>query len=295
MITHRHSRNLSFDLDEAPLASGEVAIVGAGPGDPGLLTLRALSLLQQADCLVFDRLVSQEVLALAPASARRYYVGKASRCHALTQDETNALLVRLAGEGQRVLRLKGGDPYIFGRGGEEAEYLIEHGVGFRVVPGITSASGCSTYSGFPLTHRDFAQSVTFVTGHCKADSALDLNWAALAVPNHTAVFYMGLANAGLISRELQRNGLPATHPVALVERGTTPQQRHVLATLGDVVEVIERENFQPPTLIVVGEVVRLADTLAPAMTRMTRRDTEAGIDANSDSANAPAEMGRMAL
>ncbi|WP_163557754.1 uroporphyrinogen-III C-methyltransferase [Halomonas sp. NO4] len=274
MTTHRQSRHLSFDLDEAPLAPGEVAIVGAGPGDPGLLTLRALSLLQQADCLVFDRLVSQEVLALARPGVRRFYVGKAASLHALPQEETNALLVRLARDGQRVLRLKGGDPYIFGRGGEEAEYLIAHGIGFRVVPGITSASGCSTYSGFPLTHRDFAQSVTFVTGHAKADGELALDWSALAVPNHTVVFYMGLANAELISRELQRHGLPASHPVALVERGTTPEQRHVLATLGDVVEVIEREAFRPPTLIVVGEVVRLADALAPAMTHLTRHTLE---------------------
>ncbi|MBA2779672.1 uroporphyrinogen-III C-methyltransferase [Billgrantia kenyensis] len=274
MTTHRHSRHLSFDLDEAPLAPGEVAIVGAGPGDPGLLTLRALSLLQQADCLVFDRLVSPEVLALARPEAKRYYVGKASSHHSLPQEETNALLVRLARDGERVLRLKGGDPYIFGRGGEEAEYLIENGIGFRVVPGITSASGCSTYAGFPLTHRDHAQSVTFVTGHAKADGELTLDWAALAVPHHTAVFYMGLANAELISRELQCHGLPADHPVALVERGTTPEQRHVLATLGNLVEVIERESLKPPTLIVVGEVVRLADALAPGMTRLTRTDTD---------------------
>ncbi|MCC5882772.1 MAG: uroporphyrinogen-III C-methyltransferase [Halomonas sp.] len=274
MTTHRQSRHMSFDLDEAPLAPGEVAIVGAGPGDPGLLTLRALSLLQQADCLVFDRLVSEEVLALARPEAERYYVGKASSHHSLPQEETNALLVRLAQEGRRVLRLKGGDPYIFGRGGEEAEYLIEYGVGFRVVPGITSASGCSSYAGFPLTHRDYAQSVTFVTGHAKADGELTLDWAALAVPHHTAVFYMGLANATLISRELQRHGLPADHPVALVERGTTPGQRNVFATLGDLVATIEREALKPPTLIVVGEVVRLAGSLAPGMTRLARTDVD---------------------
>ncbi|TFH87699.1 uroporphyrinogen-III C-methyltransferase [Billgrantia azerbaijanica] len=283
MTTHCHSRHQSFDLGEAPLAPGEVAIVGAGPGDPGLLTLRALSLLQQADCLVFDRLVSQEVLALARPGARRFYVGKAASHHSLPQEETNALLVRLAREGKRVLRLKGGDPYIFGRGGEEAEYLIAHGIDFRVVPGITSASGCSTYAGFPLTHRDHAQSVTFVTGHAKADGELALDWAALAVPHHTVVFYMGLANAELISRELQRHGLPAAHPVALVERGTTPEQRHVLATLGDLVEVIEREAFRPPTLIVVGDVVRLADSLAPATTDLPRQ------------AVAEPAMGRLAL
>lgn len=274
MTTHRQSRHPGFELDEAPLAPGEVAIVGAGPGDPGLLTLRALSLLQQADCLVFDRLVSEEVLALARPEAERYYVGKASSHHSLPQEETNALLVELARAGKRVLRLKGGDPYIFGRGGEEAEYLVECGVGFRVVPGITSASGCSSYAGFPLTHRDHAQSVTFVTGHAKADGELTLDWDALAVPHHTAVFYMGLANARLISTELQRHGLPAEHPVALVERGTTPEQRNVFATLGDLVETIEREALKPPTLIVVGEVVRLADALAPGMTRLTRSDVD---------------------
>jgi uroporphyrin-III C-methyltransferase/precorrin-2 dehydrogenase/sirohydrochlorin ferrochelatase len=225
---------------------------------------------------------------MARPEARRYYVGKASRCHALTQDETNALLVRLAGEGQRVLRLKGGDPFIFGRGGEEAEYLVEHGIGFRVVPGITSASGCSSYAGFPLTHRDHAQSVTFVTGHCKGDGDLALNWAALAVPHHTTVFYMGLTNAELIRSELQRHGMPAKTPVALVERGTTPQQRHLLTTLGDLVEVIEREAFRPPTLIVVGEVVTLAETLAPAMTRLAR-DPDAAVDSLERG------MGRMAL
>ncbi|MFC2991877.1 MULTISPECIES: uroporphyrinogen-III C-methyltransferase [Halomonas] len=288
MTAFQHNQICHFGLDEAPLAPGEVAIAGAGPGDPGLLTLRALLLLQQADCLVFDRLVSAEVLAMARPEARRYYVGKASRCHALTQEETNALLVRLAGEGRRVLRLKGGDPYIFGRGGEEAEYLIEHGIGFRVVPGITSASGCSSYAGFPLTHRDYAQSVTFVTGHCKGDRDLELNWAALAVPHHTTVFYMGLANAELIRRELQRHGMPAETPVALVERGTTPEQRHVLATLGDLVEVIEREAFRPPTLIVVGEVVRLAETLAPAMTRLARQPDDALVSRES-------VPGRMAL
>lgn len=288
MTAFRQTQTLNFGLDEAPLAPGEVAIVGAGPGDPGLLTLRALSMLQQADCLVFDRLVSQEILAMGRPDARRYYVGKASRCHALTQEETNALLVRLAGEGKRVLRLKGGDPFIFGRGGEEAEYLIEHGVGFRVVPGITSASGCSSYAGFPLTHRDHAQSVTFVTGHCKGDGDLALNWAALAVPHHTTVFYMGLTNAELIRSELQRHGMPAKTPVALVERGTTPQQRHLLTTLGDLVEAIEREAFRPPTLIVVGEVVTLAETLAPAMTRLAR-DPDAAVDSLERG------MGRMAL
>lgn len=253
-----------YDVAGATLAPGEVAIVGAGPGDPGLLTLRALALIEQADCLVFDRLVSAEVLALAGESVQRFYVGKASRCHALTQDETNALLVRLARENRRVVRLKGGDPYIFGRGGEEAEALVEHGIGFHAVPGITSAQGCAAYAGFPLTHRDYAQSVTFVTGHCKSDGELALDWQALATPHHTAVFYMGLSNAALISRELMHAGLPASHPVALIERGTTPEQRRVITCLGEMTRVIEREGLTPPTMMVVGEVVALADTLMPA-------------------------------
>lgn len=252
------------DVAGALLAPGEVAIVGAGPGDPGLLTLKALALIEQADCLVFDRLVSDDVMALAGAETRRFYVGKASRCHALTQEETNALLVRLARQKQRVVRLKGGDPYIFGRGGEEAEMLVEHGIGFHAVPGITSAQGCAAYAGFPLTHRDYAQSVTFVTGHCKSDGALALDWQALATPHHTTVFYMGLANAALISRELQRAGLPADHPVALIERGTTAGQRRIMTCLGRMTADIQRYGLAPPALMVVGEVVQLADTLMPA-------------------------------
>ncbi|SHE30944.1 uroporphyrin-III C-methyltransferase [Modicisalibacter ilicicola DSM 19980] len=272
-MTTTQTRRFCYHLTEAPLAPGEVAIVGAGPGDPGLLTLRALSLLQQADCLVFDRLVSQDVLDMASVSAESYYVGKASRCHALTQEQTNALLVKLSREGKRVVRLKGGDPFIFGRGGEEAEYLIDHQVAFRVVPGITSASGCSTYAGFPLTHRDHAQSVTFVTGHCKGDNCLELNWDALSAPHQTVVFYMGLANAALISRELMQRGLPGSHPVALVERGTTSEQRQVLTCLDDLVDTIARETFKPPTLIVVGEVVRLAETLAVAQPEHVKAET----------------------
>ncbi|MEA2118535.1 uroporphyrinogen-III C-methyltransferase [Halovibrio sp. HP20-50] len=258
MTSHR----VAYDLNEALLAPGEVAIIGAGPGDPGLLSLRALALIEQADCLVFDRLVSKEVLALASPGVRRFYVGKAANCHAMTQEQTNALLVRLASEGKRVVRLKGGDPYIFGRGGEEAEILVENGIPFRVVPGITSAQGCAAYGGFPLTHRDHAQSVTFVTGHCKGDGALALNWQALAGAHQTVVFYMGLANAALISKKLQECGLGADHPVALVERGTTPEQRQVITCLGELVSTIDKHDLRPPTLIVVGDVVRLVDVLA---------------------------------
>lgn len=256
------SYRVSYDLNDALLTPGEVAIIGAGPGDPGLLSLRALALIEQADSLVYDRLVSKEVLALANPGAQRFYVGKASRCHASTQEQTNALLVRLAGKGERVVRLKGGDPYIFGRGGEEAEILVENGIPFRVVPGITSAQGCAAYGGFPLTHRNHAQSVTFVTGHCKGDGELALSWQALAVPHHTVVFYMGLANAAMISNQLQSFGLPASHPVALVERGTTPKQRQIITCLGELVKAIDEQGLRPPTLIVVGEVVRLTKVLA---------------------------------
>ncbi|GAA3899926.1 uroporphyrinogen-III C-methyltransferase [Halomonas cibimaris] len=260
MALHR----VVYDVAGATLAPGEVAMVGAGPGDPGLLTLKALALIEQADCLVYDRLVSAEVMALARPDAEAFYVGKASRCHALTQDETNALLVRLARQNRRVVRLKGGDPYIFGRGGEEAEVLVANGIAFHAVPGITSAQGCAAYAGFPLTHRDYAQSVTFVTGHCKSDGKLVLDWQALATPHHTTVFYMGLANAALISSELMRAGLAPGHPVALIERGTTPEQRRIITTLGDMTAAIEREELVPPTLMVVGEVVALAETLMPA-------------------------------
>lgn len=249
------------NLPGARLRPGEVAIVGAGPGDPGLLTLRALSFMKQADCLVFDRLVSSEVLAMAAPDAERFYVGKSARCHVLSQEQTNSLLLRLARQGKRVVRLKGGDPYIFGRGGEEAEALIAGGVGFRVVPGITSAQGCAAWAGFPLTHRDYAQSVTFVTGHCKNDGELALDWQALAAASHTTVFYMGLSNAGLIASQLQAHGLPGAHPVALVERGTTSEQRRFVTSLAGMEEVIQREALQPPTLIVVGEVVALAEAL----------------------------------
>ncbi|MBY6206065.1 MULTISPECIES: uroporphyrinogen-III C-methyltransferase [Halomonas] len=252
---------LKEQLGEASLSPGEVAIVGAGPGDPGLLTLRALCLLNQADCLVYDRLVSPDVMALAPQAAQRFYVGKASRCHALTQDETNQLLVRLAVTGKRVVRLKGGDPFIFGRGGEEAEMLVDNGIPFRVVPGITSAQGCSAYAGFPLTHRDYAQGVTFVTGHARADGSLNLDWPALASRRHTLVFYMGLTNAELIRQELLANGMPSRLPVALIERGTTPQQRRIITTLDRLPDTIRDESLTPPTLIVVGEVVSLAARL----------------------------------
>lgn len=267
---------VEFQMAEQPLRAGEVAIVGAGPGDPGLLTLRALMLIQQADAILYDRLVSPQIMELVNPAAERIHVGKASGCHFVSQEDTNALLVQLALKRRRVVRLKGGDPYIFGRGGEEAEFLVDNNIPFQVVPGITSAAGCASYCGIPLTHRDHSQSVTFVTGHRKADDTLELNWSVLAAPGQTRVFYMGLHNAPTIVRELIAHGLSGDCPVALVERGTTPQQHMAVTTLLDLEATIIRENFQPPTLIIVGEVVRLADKLAqPAVSGWQRGQCDA--------------------
>lgn len=239
-----------------PLQPGEVALVGAGPGDPELLTLRAIRLFFEADVVVYDRLVSDAVMAMIPASVERKYVGKKAGCHALQQPEINALLIELAKESNRVLRLKGGDPFVFGRGGEEVHELLGAGVNCRVVPGITSAAACTTYAGIPLTDRSCAQSCTFVTGHLK-DDKLDLAWDALARDDQTLVFYMGLHNASIISRELQANGMDKSKPVALIERGTTVDQRSHITTLEKMPEVVEEHAFKPPTLIVIGNVVTL--------------------------------------
>ncbi|NMT62135.1 uroporphyrinogen-III C-methyltransferase [Marinobacter orientalis] len=263
MTTSQRKKCLvEFQLAEQPLRAGEVAIVGAGPGDPGLLTLRALMLIQQADAIVYDRLVSPQIMELVNPGADRIHVGKASGCHYVPQEDTNELLVQLAVKQRRVVRLKGGDPYIFGRGGEEAEFLVDNHIDFQVVPGITSAAGCASYCGIPLTHRDYSQSVTFVTGHRKADQSLELNWRVLAAPGQTRVFYMGLHNAPTIVSELIAHGVPGDCPAALVERGTTPQQHMAVTTLENLEATILSEGFQPPTLIIVGEVVRLAEKLA---------------------------------
>jgi uroporphyrin-III C-methyltransferase len=238
------------------LEAGEVALVGAGPGDPELLTLRALKLMEQADVVVYDRLVSDDVMAFVPTSAERRYVGKQVGCHALQQPEINALLVELAKNGKRVVRLKGGDPFVFGRGGEEVEALLAAAVPCRVVPGITSAAACTAYAGIPLTHRGCAQSVSFITGHLK-NGELQLAWDALAREGQTLVFYMGLFNADTISKNLQQHGMSPAMPVALIERGTTPLQRSHLTTLESLPGAVAEHGFRPPTLIVVGQVVTL--------------------------------------
>lgn len=240
--------------------SGEVYLVGGGPGDPDLLTFRALRLMQQADVVLYDRLVAPAVLDMTRRDAERINVGKERDRHTLPQDDINQLMVKLAREGKRVLRLKGGDPFIFGRGGEEIEKLSQEGIPFQVVPGITAAAGCASYAGIPLTHRDYAQACVFVTGHLK-DGSTNLNWKALAHPQQTVVFYMGLHGLKTICMQLMAHGMPPHTPIALVQKGTTPDQKVLVGTLENMDKVLEGEEIRPPTLIIVGEVVQLRDKL----------------------------------
>lgn len=241
--------------------TGEVYLVGAGPGDPDLLTFKALRLMQQGDVVLYDRLVSPRVLELCRRDAERIYVGKARDDHAVPQEGINQLLVDLARQGKKVLRLKGGDPFIFGRGGEELELLAEQQIPFQVVPGITAAAACSSYAGIPLTHRDYAQSVKFVTGQLKNRSS-DLNWPELVQDNQTIVFYMGLHRIGHLARQLIAHGKSAETPIALVQAGSTPQQKVVIGTLATIEQVLADNPVKPPSLIIVGEVVALHEKLA---------------------------------
>jgi len=234
--------------------------VGAGPGDPDLLTFKSLRLMQQADVVIYDRLVSAPILDLCRRDAQMVYVGKARSDHAVSQEGINQLLVKYAKAGHRVLRLKGGDPFIFGRGGEEIEELADEGIPFQVVPGITAASGCSSYAGIPLTHRDYAQSVRFVTGHLKNDSA-DLPWDELVHPNQTIVFYMGLMGLPIICEQLVAHGMAKDTPMALVQKGTTSEQKVVIATLATMVDELQKQPVAAPTLIIVGQVVSLHSKL----------------------------------
>lgn len=245
--------------DDAP-ARGEVYLVGGGPGDPDLLTFRALRLMQQCDVCVYDKLVSKEVMELVRRDAELIYVGKSRDQHTLPQEEINALLARLALEGKRVLRLKGGDPFIFGRGGEEIETLMQHGVPFQVVPGITAANGVSSYAGIPLTHRDFAQACLFITGHLK-DGTIDLDWQAMARPRQTVVIYMGLVGLEQICSKLISQGVSPDMPAAVIQQGTTHKQRVVESTLANLANDVATAGLKPPSLTIIGEVVKLRSRL----------------------------------
>ena len=241
--------------------AGEVYLVGAGPGDPDLLTFRALRLMQQAEVVLYDRLVAPEIVDLCRKDAERIYVGKKRDQHTLPQTEINQLLVDLAKQGKRVLRLKGGDPFIFGRGGEEIDLLSAENIPFQVIPGITAASGCASYAGIPLTHRDYAHTCVFITGHLK-DGSMDLNWDTLIQPRQTIAVYMGIVGLEVLCRELIARGMSETMPAALIQQGTTHKQKVYISDLASLPDIPRQHDIQPPTMIIIGEVVKLHENLS---------------------------------
>jgi uroporphyrin-III C-methyltransferase/precorrin-2 dehydrogenase/sirohydrochlorin ferrochelatase/uroporphyrin-III C-methyltransferase len=240
---------------------GFVSLVGAGPGDPDLITVKALRLLEQADVVVYDRLVSEDILNLIPTGISRLSVGKEVGKHCVPQSEINEIIVNLAKAGHKVVRLKGGDPYMFGRGGEEALILKQHKIDFEVVPGITAASGCSAYAGIPLTHRGMSRRVQFITGHFNNDEPLDLNWKSIADPDSTLVIYMGLSSLPLVIESLIDAGLPASTPAAAIQNGTSNSQQRLISRLDQLNDAIRQKHMVAPVMIIIGEVVSLADEL----------------------------------
>jgi uroporphyrinogen III methyltransferase/synthase len=241
---------------------GKVFLVGAGPGDPKLLTIKAFELLKEADVVIYDRLVSESILKLVPKTAEKIYVGKSSKKHELTQEKITELLIKKALEGKKVVRLKGGDPFLFGRGGEEAEALVEQGIAFEVVPGVTSAIAAAAYAGIPLTHRDYASSVAIVTGHRAENAARSVNWADIAGSVDTIVILMGVGELEVTAKQLVDGGLNPNTPVALIEWGTLKQQRILTGKIGTIAEEAEKKNVKPPAVIVIGEVVNLGRKLS---------------------------------
>lgn len=248
---------LSLIKDKPKFMPGEVALVGAGSGDPDLLTIQAFRFIQQADVVIYDRLVSQQIMSLVPEQSELIYVGKKQANHRVPQDGINDLLVQYARQNKRVLRLKGGDPFVFGRGGEELLYVQKHGIACHIIPGVTAATSCSAYSGIPLTHRDIAQSCTFITGHMRDGEELDLPWDSLANKNQTIVFYMGVKQLPFICQTLVDYGRHLQTPAALIRKGTTPEHQVVKGTLGNLDQLVIKHNITPPTLVIIGDVVNV--------------------------------------
>ncbi len=261
--------------------TGFVSLVGAGPGDAELMTVKAVRLIQQADVVVYDRLVSTDILSLIPAGVSRISVGKEVGKHCVPQQQINEIIVNLAKAGRNIVRLKGGDHYMFGRGGEEVQALNEHQIAFEVVPGITAASGCSSYSGIPLTHRGMSRRVQFITGHFNNNEPLDLNWQSIADPDSTIVIYMGLSNLPLAIHSLIDAGLPASTPAAAVRNGTTQMQQRVITTLDQLNDAIHQQHMKAPVMIIIGKVVSLADELDWFQRSLEEKQWQDGLNENS--------------